>query len=58
MVILFILKIPMDLSIGKKYDENNNCIYFKDSDGNGYQKEYDENNNLINFKDSSDEDEW
>jgi YD repeat-containing protein len=31
----------------KKYDENNNLVYYRDSDGFEFWREYDENNNLI-----------
>ena len=37
----------------KEYDENNNVIHYKDSDGYEYWKEYDENNNVIHYKDSN-----
>ncbi len=31
----------------KKYDENNNLIYFKDTDNEEYWYKYDKNNNRI-----------
>ena len=37
----------------KEYDENNNEIHHKNSDGFEYWNEYDENNNLIRSKDSN-----
>ena len=37
----------------KKYDENGNYIYCKDSNGNEEWWDYDENNNVIYYKDSN-----
>ena len=41
-----------------KYDENNNLIHYKGSDGFESWREYDENNNLIHSKDSNKFEEW
>ena len=41
-----------------KYDENNNLIYYKDSDNYEYWKEYDENNNEIHYKNSDNYEYW
>ena len=45
------------LSISE-YDNNENLIHFKDSDGYEYWKEYDSNGNQIHYKDSSGEEYW
>ncbi len=42
----------------KKYDKNNNLIYFKDSKGDELWQEYDENNNMIHHKDSNGFEKW
>ena len=36
-----------------EYDENNNLIHYKSSDGSVYWKEFDQNNKLIHFKNSA-----
>ena len=41
-----------------EYDQNNNLIHYKDSEGNESWKEYDQNNNLIHYKDSNGYEEW
>ena len=45
------------LSISE-YDNNENLIHFKDSDGYEYWKEYDSNGNLIHYKDSDGDEKW
>ena len=45
------------LSISE-YDNNENLIHFKDSDGYEYWKEYDSNGNLIHYKNSDGKEEW
>lgn len=42
--------------MGKKYDENNNLIYYTNSDGIKQEWFYDERNNLISYID--DDYEW
>ncbi len=42
----------------KKYDENNNCIYYKYSDNYEIWREYDENNNEIHCKNNYGEEAW
>lgn len=41
-----------------EYDENDNEIHHKGSDGYEYWKEYDEYERLIHFKDSKEFEEW
>ena len=43
-----------------KYDENNNCVYYKNSLGSGYEnwQKYDENNNIIHYKSSNGTESW
>jgi len=42
----------------KKYDDNSNLIYYKDSNGFEYWKEYDDNDNLIHSKNSNGDEVW
>ncbi len=42
----------------KKYDENDNCIYRKDSDGYKQWYKFNENNDLIYYKNSNGREEW
>ncbi len=42
----------------KKYDKNNNCIYYRISTCFEYWKEFDENNNLIHYKNSYNSEKW
>ncbi len=42
----------------KKYDKNNNLIYFKNSKGSEYWMGYDKNNNKIHNKTSYGFEEW
>ena len=42
----------------KEYDNRNNLIHYKNSDGDEYWYEYDENNNEIHFKDSDGYEYW
>ena len=37
----------------REWDENNNLIHFKNSEGLEYWKEYDEDGNVIHYKDES-----
>ena len=37
----------------KWYDNNGNCIHYKNSDGYESWREYDTNGNLIHYKDSN-----
>ena len=41
-----------------QYDERNNLVYYKTSNGIESWKEYDERNNLIHYKDSKGIEEW
>jgi len=36
----------------KEYDDNGNCIHYRDSDGYEYWREYDDNGRYIYYKDS------
>ena len=42
----------------QEYDQNNNLIHYKNSNGFEYWKEYDQNNNLIHSKNSNGFEEW
>jgi len=42
----------------KKFDKNNNCIYYKNSNGQEFWKEFNQNNNLIHYKNNMDYEEW
>ena len=48
----------MSEDIIRKYDENNNEIYYKNSFGYENWKEYDENNNLIHYKNTDGYECW
>lgn len=37
----------------REWDENNNLIHFKNSEGHEYWAEYDDDHNIIHFKDES-----
>ena len=41
-----------------EYDANNNCIHFKNINGNEVTYDYDENNNLIHYKHSNGTEAW
>ena len=51
------VKTYVDGSV-KKFDENGNKIYYKDSDGYEYWSEYNTNGNEIHFKDNYGDEEW
>ena len=42
----------------KKYDKNNNCIYWKNSNGFECWYKYNENNNIIYYRDIDDYEYW
>ena len=50
--------IEIDYEESYEYDNNNNCIHYKNSDGYEYWKKYDNNGNEIYYKDSTEYQCW
>ena len=42
----------------REFDENNNCIHYKDSDGDEYWREYDKSNNRTHHRDVNGFEYW